>query len=235
MTEKPASAAMHLGPGFRIREYPSRPRPDISQKLGEFETADISDQLNRLYTLSHDIHNLVNDLGFAGPAITIKVFPGDNLMLHKALDLIQPGDVLVIDAGGSDSNAVIGDLIASKAKHRGAAGVVVDGLVRDIKGLKEVGLPVFGKGISPIGPLQRGPGEVNYAISCGGIVVNPGDIVVADMAGVVIVRQEFAGDLLAHLEHSREQRAEYEASVRRGEFNNEWVDQVLDSSNCLRE
>lgn len=233
--EKPASAEIHLGPGFRIREYPSRPRKDLSQKLSEFETADISDQLNRLYTLSHDIHNLVNDLGFAGPAITVKVFPGDNLMLHKALDLIQPGDVLVIDTGGCESNAVIGDLIASKAKHRGVVGVIVDGLVRDIKGLKELGLPVFGKGISPIGPLQRGPGEVNYAVSCGGIVVNPGDIVVADTAGVVIVRQEFAGDMITHLEHSKQKRADYEASVKRGEFDNEWVDLFLDKSNCLRE
>jgi len=232
--KKPRSAEMHPGPGFRIRENGTRPSREIIDGFREFFTPDVSDIMNRLYTMVPQIRNVTApENTICGPACTVKVFPGDNLMVHKALDIAKPGDIMVIDAGASPMNAVLGDLISTKAKHRGIAGIVVDGLVRDIEGILEAQMPVFARGITPIGPLHRGPGEVNYPIQCGGIVVHPGDIVVGDMNGVVIVPQDEAEDLLRRLRERKEAESAYLAAVKRGEFSNEWVDRTLTEGGCI--
>jgi RraA family protein len=232
MPEKPRSAEMNNGPGFRIKKTFQRPPAAVVAAYREFETPDISDMLNRMYAMCCDIHNLASDQPIVGPALTVKVFPGDNLMVHKALDLIKPGDVIVVDASGNHNNAVIGDLVASKAKHRGAAGFVIDGLIRDLPEVKKVGLPVFARGVSPIGPLHRGPGEINYPISCGGIVVKPGDIIAADESGVVVVREDFAETVLEKLQAKKATLQTYVEAVKRGEFSNSWVDEVLREGRC---
>lgn len=232
MAQKPRSAEMNNGPGFRIKRNIERPPPPVVSAFGEFETPDVSDILNRMYAMCCDIHNLANNASIVGPAVTVKVFPGDNLMVHKALDLIRPGDVIVVDASGNHNNAVIGDLVASKARHRGAAGFIIDGLIRDLPEVKNVGLPVFARGVSPIGPLHRGPGEINYPISCGGIVVMPGDIVTADESGVVVVRQDFADAVLEQLQTKKASLQSYVEAVKRGEFSNAWVDEVLREARC---
>jgi regulator of RNase E activity RraA len=163
-----------------------------------------------------------------GPACTGKVFPGDNLMVHKSLDLAEPGDVVVVDAGSSSMNGVLGDLISTKARHRQIAGFVVDGLIRDLPRIRALGdFPVFARGVTPIGPLHRGPGEVNYSISAGGIVVNPGDIIVGDLNGVVVVPQEVSLELLERLRAQRAGEASYLEAVTRGSFSNAWVDRIL--------
>jgi RraA family protein len=229
---KPKSAEIHPGPGFRVRTQITRPDPALIEQYRQFPTPDISDLLNRLYTMTSEIKNLSNDTPFVGPACTVKVYPGDNLFVHKALDVVQPGDVMVIDAGGSYLNAVLGDLIANKAMHRGVAGIIIDGLIRDLPGVQETKLPVFARGVTPIGPLHRGPGELNYPISCGGIVVNQGDIIAADDNGVVVVRQDFAEELLQRLYVQRDALEAYVADVKRGKFSNEWVDRALEDANC---
>lgn len=233
MAAKPRSAELHPGPGFRVRADFGRLDRALMDEFNRFPTPDISDQLNRLYAVDPEIQCLTGSYHtLCGPACTVKVFPGDNLMVHKALDIARPGDIVVVDAGRSTMNAVLGDLIATKARHRGIAGFIVDGLVRDLPGLLPIGLPVFARGTTPVGPLHRGPGEINYAICCGGIVVNPGDIVVADGAGVVIVPQGIALELLGRLKHHQESNAAYLASVKRGDFSNEWVDRILKAHDC---
>ena len=232
MAKKPKSAEIHQGPGFRIRKTVTRPAVDIINQYGQFETPDISDLLNRMYTMSSEIHNLASNLKILGPACTVKVYPGDNLMVHKALDVAKSGDVIVVDAGGIRTSAVLGDLISLKAKHRNLAGFIVDGFVRDLPGIKQVGFPVFARGVTPIGPLHRGPGELNYPISCGGIVVNPGDIIVGDTNGVVVVRKDFSEEILSRLYAQKESLANYVADVQKGIFSNEWVDDVLEDGNC---
>ena len=233
MTSKPRSAHLHPGPGFRVRTDFQRLPPELMCQFRDFPTPDISDLLNRLYAVDPQIRCLTADHHrVCGPACTVKVFPGDNLMVHKSLDVIEPGDVIIIDAGGSTLNAVLGDLISTKAKHRGAAGFVVDGLVRDLPDILQLDFPVFARGTTPIGPLHRGPGEINYAICCGGVVVNPGDLVIGDAAGVVIVPQVIAAELLARLQAHAAANASYHESVKRGDFSNAWVDGILTDLEC---
>jgi len=229
---KPTSAEMRPGPGFQICSTITRPPAETIAAFKEFETPDISDMLNRMYSMCPQIQNMVNRDSIVGPAVTVKVFPGDNLMVHKALDLIQAGDIIVVDASATNNNAIIGDLVASKAKHRGAIGFVIDGLIRDIPSIQQVDLPIFARGKSPVGPLHRGPGEINFPVSCGGIVINPGDIISADITGVVVIRKEFADKTLAHLKDEQQKNRDYVANVKKGIFSNQWVDNLLENSGC---
>lgn len=234
---KPKSAEMNPGPGFRLRESFERPDPGLVDGLREFDTPAISDLMNRLYAMVPELVPLTDpELSIAGPACTVKVYPGDNLMVHKSLDIVQPGDVIVVDTSSSALTAVLGDLISTKARHRGVAGFVVDGLIRDLPAIRALGdFPVFARGVTPKGPLHRGPGEINHPISCGGIVVNPGDIVIADLNGVVVVPRGIAAELLEKLRKKATGEADYTAAVARGEFSNEWVDAALDSGGIVRE
>lgn len=229
------SSEMTPGIGFRVRTSITRPSQSLIESLREFETADISDMLNRLSTMSTGIQNLSNDKPLVGPAVTVKLFPGDNLLLHKALDVVKPGDVVVVDTSESDRNAVFGDMIANKAKHLGVAGFVIDGLIRDLDGVKETGLPVYARGVTPFGPLHRGPGELNYTISCGGVVVEPGDIIAADTSGVVVVRRDIVEVISERLTIQKEKMLQYVSDVKQGHFSNEWVDRQLERDGCLFE
>lgn len=227
------SAEMNPGPGFRVRLGFPRLSREIMQEFTRFATPDISDLLNRLYAVDAGIRCLTGSHHhLCGPACTVKVFPGDNLMVHKSLDVAQPGDIVVVDAGGSTSNAVLGDLVCTKAKHRRIGGFIVDGLIRDLPGIIPLDFPVFARGTTPVGPLHRGPGEINYPITCGGIVVNPGDLVVSDAAGIVIVPAEIAVELLERLKSHEAANAAYFDAVARGDFSNEWVDRLLFGHGC---
>jgi len=230
----PSSSELHTGPGFRVQlAYPSNPATLIAT-LSKYETPEISDKLNRLYALDSGVRCLTKANRLAGTVCTVSVYPGDNLMVHKALDVARPGDIVMINAHGAagSSNAVIGDMIATKAKHRGIAGFIIDGLLRDLPGIDDTGLAMFARGTTAVGPLHRGPGEINYPISCGGVVVNPGDIVVADEAGIVIVPRGFANELAQSLETGAQKAAEYLAAVQRGEFSMQWVDDMLAAGGC---
>ena len=229
---RPTSSEMRAGPGFRVNTGMIRVTPELVERLRTYETTDISDALNRMFTMDSEIRNVANDKSLYGPAITVKVFPGDNLMVHKALDVARPGDIIVVDTSGTYRNAVVGDMIGNKARALGIAGFVIDGLVRDLDGLIETGLPVYARGVTAFGPLHRGPGELGYAVSCGGIVVNPGDAICADSSGVVVVRREFAEATLEHLDAQREGLAAYVENVKRGNFSNQWVDRQLRQDGC---
>jgi RraA family protein len=206
---------------------------NVVDMFSGFSSADISDQLNRLYGVESTIHQIAGpNSPLIGPACTVKVFPGDNLMVHKALDVAKSGDVIVVDAGGSIKNAVLGDIVSTKANHRGIAGFVVDGYVRDAEGIRALGLPVYARGENMIGPLHRGPGEINFPVCCGGIVVLPGDIIVADSGGVVVVPRDHVAVVHERLVAQRQRQAAYLANVKRGVFSNAWVDQLLADGGC---
>lgn len=185
-------------PGFRYKTEIERPEKklvesyqDLMNKTGCL-TGNIGDCLGRAVAVNSRIKNLSNGMKVVGPAFTVRVPPTDNLMIHKALTLINPGDVLVIDGGGNHSWALMGFLMISTAIKLGIAGIVADGCLRDSQEIRKSGFPVFCAGLSPNGPFKEGPGEIGFPISCGGQVVNPGDLIIGDDDGVVVLKQEFA-------------------------------------------
>jgi len=225
---------MFPGVGFRIKTEVPRPDKKLVESFREFESPDISDQLNRLYALVPEIQCLTGSHHtLVGAVCTVKAYPGDNLMVHKALDVAYPGDVVVVDARASTTNAVLGGLISLKAKSRKIAGFIVDGFIRDLPEILPLDFPVFARGATPIGPLHRGPGEINYPICCGGVVEHPADIIVADQAGVAVVPLDHAPEILARLVANRERNRQYLADVARGKFSNDWVDNILGDAGCV--
>jgi regulator of RNase E activity RraA len=194
-------------PGFRIK-LPDIPRvnPEILEELKKFSTANISDGMNRFGAMDPRIKPIRPGFKVVGPAVTVRLRPGDNLMAHKAIDLAQPGDVIVIDAQGCCTNAVWGELMSLAAIKKGLKAMVIDGAVRDSRENREIGFPLFAKAICPTACDKDGPGEINVPIACGGVAVLPGDIVIGDDDGVVVVPRE---DVLQVLEEVRK-KLEYE-------------------------
>jgi len=185
-------------PGFRYRTDFKRPALDTLDAFKSLMkqtgclTGNVGDCLGRTAAMDSQIKGLSPGMKLVGPALTVKVPPTDNLMIHKALTLVQPGDVLVIDGGGNHSWALLGFLMVKTAMKLNLAGMIVDGCVRDAAEIRNSGFPIFAAGINPNGPMKEGPGEINYPIQCGGQIIHPGDIIVADDDGVVVVRQEHA-------------------------------------------
>ncbi len=167
-----------------------------------------------------------------GPALTVRTAPGDNLLVHKAIDLALPGDVIVVDGGGALDAALIGDIMTRYAVTRSVAGFVIDGAVRDTEELAMRDLPVYARGISPRGPSREGPGEINVAVSIGGTVVHPGDIVVGDADGLVFVPAAEAYDVLVAVNALLEKERKLLDSIAQGKADRRWIDEALKARGC---
>ena len=150
--------------------------------------ANISDSMNRMTAGGASLKPMHRSGVLVGPALTVKARPGDNLMLHHALDIAQPGDVIVVDAGGDLSNALIGEMMVAYAIKKGVAGIVINGAIRDAASIGAGEFPVFAAGITHRGPYKDGPGEVNVPIALAGMVIEPGDLVVGDEDGLLCER-----------------------------------------------
>lgn len=150
-------------------------------------TAAIGDARDRLGVVDPRVRTMWPDAHIAGRALTVLCRPGDNKGIHQALTVAQPGDVLVVDGGGDESRALIGELIAHRAINRGIRGMVIDGAVRDVNALQEAGFPVWAVGSSPAGPYKFGPYRVGVDVAVGGVVVHRGDLVIGDSDGVIVV------------------------------------------------
>ncbi len=162
----------------------------------------------------------------AGTALTVRTRPGDNLVVHKALDLAQPGDVLVIDARGETENAILGELMCSYAVTRSIAGIVVDGAIRDSAALSRGILPVFARGVSHLGPYKSGPGEVYGPVQVGGMTVHDGDLVVGDGDGVVVVPRARAETVLKAAEAIVAKEDGQARAIANGTWDRSWIDQA---------
>lgn len=180
--------------GFRILTGLPRPAPDLVARFGGLATPNIADALGRFQFMDGGIVARTG-LGLCGVAVTVKTRPGDNLMVHKALEVAQRGDVVVVNTGGNMANAVFGELMGHSAVAAGLGGIVADGAIRDIRGITELGFPAFSRAVSPGACDKDGPGEINVPIACGNVVVVPGDIVVGDDGGVVVVPRADAPDV----------------------------------------
>jgi regulator of RNase E activity RraA len=178
-----------------VRRDLDRVPADIVAQAANYQAAILADVAGRRGTLD-GIAPLAPGMKLAGPAFTIEVRPGDNLMIHAAMAMAKPGDILVIDGKGDTSCALMGALMMNGCKVLGLGGVVIDGAVRDTEELRELGFPVFARAANPNGPTKFIPGRINWPISAGGVAVNPGDLVVGDADGVVVVEREKAASLL---------------------------------------
>jgi regulator of RNase E activity RraA len=185
---------MSRGVGFRIFTEINRPDRSLVELFRGLPTSNIGDEMNRMYCMSAGIAPL-NDVPLLGTAITVKAPIGDNLVFHHALDIAKPGDVIVVDGAGDLGRSLGGEMMITYAEKHGIAGIVVDGALRDLNGIKRVRISVYAKGITPQGPYKNGPGEINIPVCCGGVAVLPGDILVGDRDGIVVIRPEDASEV----------------------------------------
>jgi len=178
--------------GFRILELRDRPSKAVVERLFKLATATVADVMGRFRAMDAGIKPVKEGMRLCGPAITVLTRPGDNLMVHKAMEVARPGDVIVVNTGSCTYAAVWGELMTNAAIEINLGGLVVDGAVRDGAELRRLGWPVFARAIVARGCDKDGPGEINVPIACGGVVVNPGDILLGDDDGVVVVPKEYA-------------------------------------------
>jgi regulator of RNase E activity RraA len=175
---------------WAVHDKVERPDPALVAALRELATTQIADSGAPVGVVGPGLHRLAGGAEVCGPAVTVWTKPGDILFVLKATDMIAPGDVLVVDGGGREDAAVIGDIVGQTIADLGCVGVVVDGAVRDVDGLDAAGLPTFARGVHPATGSNQGPGAINVAVQCGGVAVRPGDVVRADSSGIVVVPRD---------------------------------------------
>jgi regulator of RNase E activity RraA len=203
--------------GFRIHAPWRRPDAALVAAFRTASSAQVADCMSRLGAMDAGIKPIWPSPRIVGPALTVWCHSGDNLMLHKALSLALPGDIVVMNTQGNIGNAGFGELIATSAVKLGVLGVIVDGMVRDAEGLQALRLPVYARGLCPNGCNKDGAGEVGAIIACGGVAVRPGDILIADRDGVTVVPLDDAAGVAelaaAQVEREEQRLAEIEQGV----------------------
>jgi regulator of RNase E activity RraA len=212
-------------PGFRVRPSP----PPIDEKLLDcfrgLAAANVADAMGRFNVMDPAIRSRTG-FPLCGIAVTVRARPADNLMAHKSIDVARPGEVIVVDTCGSTTTAVFGDLMCSGAAAKRLGGIVVDGAIRDIEGIRALGFAAFSRTVSPGACDKDGPGEINIPISCGGVVVCPGDIVIGDGDGVVVVPRADAEVVLSAVVELMEREHARKAEIKAGG----WVRAEIDES-----
>ena len=162
--------------GFRILERDRTAPAEIVAAFAKLPVANVSDSMSRMTAAGPSLRPMHTSGGMAGVALTVKSRPGDNLMLHAAIDRAVPGDVIVVDAGGKLDNALMGELMLAYAIKKGVVGFVINGAIRDLDNFRETNLPTWAAGVTHRGPYKDGPGELNVPIAIDGMVIHPGNI-----------------------------------------------------------
>lgn len=208
--------------GARVHSGFQRPDPALVAQFAGLPSCDVSDAAGKFYVADAGIKRVGGPGGvLVGPAVTVHCRPDDNLMIHAAIDLAaRPGDVIVVSAGGGLSTALVGELVTLWARKRGVAGFVVDGAVRDCELLA---VPAFARGTTPRAPSRQAAGEVGYPVGIGGVGVHPGDIIVADSDGVVVVPQQDAAGVLARAKAVREKDFRSRTDIDAGTYDRSWL------------
>jgi regulator of RNase E activity RraA len=218
--------------GFRI--LPSGPKVSAAliESYRELPAANVSDSMSRLSAGGARIRPMHAGGVMCGPALTVKTRPGDNLMLHKALDMADPGDVIVADAGGDLTNALIGELMVAHAQFRQLGGIVLNGAIRDSAAIRAGTFPVFAAGVTHRGPYRDGPGEINVPIAIEGMVIHPGDLILGDGDGFVCIPRLEAGEVLVKAKAKHDAEGQQMAATRTGRSDRAWVDATLKKLGC---
>ena len=219
--------------GFRIRTQWDRLERSIVEDFAQLPVSVVSDVMSRLVAGGAALRPMHRNGVLAGAALTVKTRPGDNLMIHKAIEMAEPGDVIVVDAGGDLTNSLMGELMLTHAIKRGVAGFVLNGAIRDAAAFLERNLPVYALGATHRGPYRDGPGEIGLPINIGGMTVEPGDLMLGDFDGVVCVAR---ADLETVLAGARKKHAAEQLQMEQtesGSVDKSWIDKVLVEKGCV--
>lgn len=218
--------------GFRILPITRKVDRKLVEQFRNVVTPHISDNLNRIHAIGSELRPYHKEGKLIGTAITVKTRPGDNLLVHKAIDLADAGDVIVVDAGGDTTNAIVGEIMMSLARKKGISGFVIDGAIRDLAAFQNGDFPVYAKGVTHRGPYKDGPGEINGPISVDGMLVNPGDLIIGDEDGLAVVPFEFAEEVLHKVKAQEDREREILESIENGTVDRSWVDETLREKGC---
>lgn len=197
--------------------------PRVWEQLQQVAAAHISDNMARTHGMASAIRPIHGEGKLMGTALTVRTRPGDNLVVHHAADIVKPGQVIVVDAAGGTTHAILGEIICHVAMKNGARGFIVDGAIRDADAIRAMGFPVFARGVTHAGPLKGGPGEINVPVSCGGVVVQPGDLVVGDGDGVVVVPQAEVEEIVARAYAQLLKEEDTMRQIEAGTMDRSWV------------
>ncbi|MGE4238903.1 RraA family protein [Ramlibacter sp.] len=217
-----------------LRDFERVPSSLVRQ-AAEYQAAILADVNGRRGALHGRIAALRPRMKIAGTALTVDVRPGDNLMIHAAIALAKPGDVLVIDGKGDQTAALMGTIMMTACKQLGIAGVVIDGAVRDSLEIDEMDFPVFSVGTNPNGPTKNVPGRIGHPITCGGVTVRSGDLVVADADGVTVIERERVEALLPQARRKVEDESARIAQIQAGHTAAPWLAAALRTAGVLKE
>ena len=218
--------------GFRILPRLRTVPPAIVEQFRALPVANVSDSMGRLTAAGARLRPMHKGGNLAGPALTVKAPPGDNLMLHKSIQLAQPGDVVVMDAGGDLTNALMGEMMLMMFIRKRVAGIVINGAIRDAAFIRDHDMPVFAAGVTHRGPYKNGPGEINVPVAIDGMVVAPGDLVIGDEDGLLCVPFADAEDVLTRSKAKFEAEQKQMASIQAGTHESPWVDEALRKGGC---
>ncbi len=218
--------------GFRVLNAQRKVAAEWVARYREVPVANVSDSMNRMTAGGSRLRPMHRQGVLAGPALTVKARPGDNLMLHYALDIAEPGDVIVVDAGGDLTNALIGEMMVAYAVKRGVAGIVINGAIRDAANIGAGDFPLFAAGISHRGPYKDGPGEINVPIAIDGMVIEPGDLIIGDDDGLLCVPYDQVAEVYdrASAKHAAEEKQMRQ--IAEGTNDRSWVLELLKKKGC---
>jgi len=219
--------------GLRMEHAQTRLPREIIDGLKAIGSTIIADAMGRFNAMKGIKHFNEPHVRMAGQALTVKTIPGDNLMIHKAIDIGSYGDVMVVDGGGDIERALLGEIMCKIGQKNGISGYVVDGAIRDAEAIRQMGFPVFAKGTNPGGPFKEGPGKINVAISCAGVPVNPGDVIVGDSDGVVVVPYEQAAEVLEKAKSVQAYELDVLDQIEAGTLDRSWVDELIKKKGLL--
>ncbi|VFR27777.1 Demethylmenaquinone methyltransferase [plant metagenome] len=217
-----------------IRDF-ERVSPEVVKQAAGFQAAILADVAGRRGTLHARVAPVQERMALAGPAFTVEVRPGDNLMIHAAIALAKPGDIIIVDGKGDQTAALMGTLMLSACKKLGLGGVVIDGAIRDRLEILDLGFPVFSAGFNPAGPTKFVPGRINHPVSVGGVAVQPGDLIVGDADGVVVVERAKAPAMMALAQKKVADEAARLEAIARGDTASTWLPAALRAAGVLKE
>ena len=215
-----------MNDNFTINAVPSAPSADLLKAFAGVPTSFISDNLKRLEG-TVGLKHFHRSRQLLGTAVTVKARAGDNLLTYKALSMMSPGHVLVVDAGGVTINAIVGELLMLYAQQRGCAGFVVDGAIRDSAAFADADFPCYARDVTHRGPFKSGPGAINVPVSIGGQVVQPGDVIVGDEDGVVVFAQSEAPRLIEAVRRTRAAEQAIRDEILTGNVRQSWMDKMF--------